>query len=73
MSTSTSTIAEKMRDRKGVVAALSAGVQAALRRHAQAGVPAVVWRDGRMTELPAQVSLDEHQRGSQSTRGGAAA
>jgi ABC-type sugar transport system substrate-binding protein len=45
-------IDELMRDGKLIDAALARAVREALRRHKQAGVPIVVWRNGKTIEIP---------------------
>jgi len=66
-------ISRKLQGRAGLETALNDGVEAALRRHVQAGVPVVTWRDDKLVELPPDVALAEHLRHKQATRGGAAA
>ena len=48
------TIEEIFRDHKRVMAAMDRGVQRALWRHKQLGQSIVVWRDGRVVEIPAE-------------------
>jgi hypothetical protein len=38
-------------DGRVIAAAIATGVSAAFRRHKEAGVPAYVWRDGKVVEL----------------------
>ena len=66
-------IERRMQDEQGFLAALRDARLDALRRHARAGVPVVVWRDGGVTELPAEVLLEEHERRVHPSIGGAAA
>ena len=73
MNTPDSPITRKMRDQQGLEAALNDGVEDALRRHVQAGVPVVVWRDGKVVELPPDIALAEHLRHKQAKQTDAAA
>jgi hypothetical protein len=73
MNTPDSPITRKMRDQQGLETALNDGVEDALRRHVQAGVPVVVWRDGKVVELAPDVALAEHLRHKQATKSGTAA
>lgn len=45
---------KRLRDRALIDAGLRDGVQAALRRHKQAGVPIAVWRDGHAVLIDAK-------------------
>lgn len=46
-------------DGRVIAAGIAAGVAAAFRRHKAAGVPAYVWRDGKVVEIPA-AQLPDH-------------
>jgi hypothetical protein len=41
-----------------ITRALALGVREALRKHALHGVPAAIWRDGKVVLVPAQELLD---------------
>ena len=71
MNTHDSPITRKMRDQQGLEAALNDGLEDALRRHVQAGVPVVVWRDGKVVELAPEFALAEHLRHKQARQTGA--
>jgi ABC-type hemin transport system ATPase subunit len=60
MSTHDDPLSKKLEDRPALEAALNQGVEAALRRHVQAGVPVVTWRDGSVVKLSPEVALAEH-------------
>jgi len=44
---------ERVADHERILAAMRLAVREALLRHKQAGVPAVVWRDGKVVWVPA--------------------
>lgn len=52
-------LAERVADHDRALASMREGVRDALRRHKQAGVPIVVWRNGRVEVIPAdEVRVD---------------
>lgn len=60
-------IPEILKDRARVQKALRDGVQKALRMHKLMGVPAVVWEDGKVVEIPPEeIELDEEVNGQAS-------
>ncbi len=59
-------IAEKFADREGVENALKQAAHQMLLTHQRAGVPVVIWRDGQVMELPAEVLLREQAEADQS-------
>jgi hypothetical protein len=46
-------------DGRVIAAGIAAGISAAFRRHKAAGVPAYVWRDGKVVEIPASQLPDQ--------------
>lgn len=53
-------LAKRLQNRALIDGGLSDGVQAALRRHKQAGVPIAVWQDGQVVLIAAdQIQLKE--------------
>lgn len=64
---------KRMMDSDGMQRALDAGFESALHRHAAAGVPVVIWRDGKVVEVPANELLAARAGATKPTRGEAAA
>jgi hypothetical protein len=57
-------IPEILKDRARVQKALREGVQKALRMHKLSRVPAVVWEDGKVVEIPPEeIQLDDEVNG----------
>jgi hypothetical protein len=73
MTPTASDIELRMQDVDALLAAMNEARGDALRRHASAGVPVVVWSDGKVIELPPEVALAEHFRHKQARRSGTAA
>lgn len=65
----TKDIEKLLADDAAIEAALTKGVRDALRRHKQAGVPVVEWREGRPVWVtPEDIELDETPSRSQNMR-----
>lgn len=62
MNSPQSEMTKRMMDREGMQRALDAGFDSALHRHAAAGVPVVIWRNGKVVEVSAESLLAERAR-----------
>ena len=61
-STSKVDVAALFADGRVIAAAVAAGVAAALRRHKAAGVPAYIWQNGQVVEIPPDQLPDDNPR-----------
>jgi hypothetical protein len=60
-----------MADDGAITAALARAVRGALKRHQEAGIPAVEWRDGNIVRVPVnRLPLDDKSKRSNGTRRG---
>jgi hypothetical protein len=65
-------IPEILKDRARIQKALRDGVQKALRIHKLMGVPAIVWRDGKVVAIPPEeIELDDETNGQPNKSNGA--